>query len=464
MLTGSIPFTQGDLPYLRSLDLGHNNLSGPIPFTRGDLPYLTSLDLSHNNLTGPIPCNFSRSFSIDSFAGNKGLYIDEINSVCFFSPTASISSASSKKRTHYSEIFLPITLFLSFLILGSLFLYRWHKIKNSQPKAKESKNGDIFSVWNYDGRIAFEDVIEATENFDFRYCIGTGGYGSVYKAQLPSGRLIALKKLHKMEAEEPSFDKCFNNEVKLLTEIRHKNIVKLYGFCLHHRAMFLIYEYKEKGSLFCVLRNDDEAVELDWKKRVNIIKGMAHALSYLHHDCSPPIIHRDISSNNILLNPDWEGIVSDFGTARFLYPDSSNQTLLAGTHGYIAPELAYTMVVNESCDVYSFGVVALEIVMGKHPGELLSSLLSSPSNPHIMLKDVLDSRFLPPSNQVVAQSVILVVTLALACLRSNPKSRPTMQQVCREFLVHKPGPLPQPLQEIPLCHLMNQDNCVVEKN
>ncbi|KAF2320925.1 hypothetical protein GH714_031946 [Hevea brasiliensis] len=119
--------------------------------------------------------------------------------------------------------------------------FKNEKIKNSQPKAKESKNGDIFSVWNYDGRIAFEDVIEATENFDFRYCIGTGGYGSVYKAQLPSGRLIALKKLHKMEAEEPSFDKCFKNEVQLGLQENNGvkklfklpfNLVKIVSCCL----------------------------------------------------------------------------------------------------------------------------------------------------------------------------------------------------------------------------------------
>uniref|UniRef100_A0A2C9V6G2 non-specific serine/threonine protein kinase n=1 Tax=Manihot esculenta TaxID=3983 RepID=A0A2C9V6G2_MANES len=310
-------------------------------------------------------------------------------------------------------------------------------------------------------------MTRSTEDFDIKYCIGTGSYGTVYKAQLPSGRVIALKKLHRKEAEEPSFDKCFKNEVKLLTEIRHKNIVKLYGYCLHQRAMFLIYEYMEKGSLFYVLRNEDEAVKLSWRKRVNIVKGIAHALSYMHHDCSPPIVHRDISSNNILLNSDWEAIVSDFGTARFLYLDSSNQTILAGTRGYIAPELAYTMVVNEKCDVYSFGVVALEIIMGKHPGELLSSLPSlpsSPSNSNVMLKDVLDSRLLPPNNHMVAQSVVLGVTLALACLRSNSKSRPTMKQVSREFLVHKPVPLSQSLQEIPLWHLINQDICMQEEN
>nr|POE66945.1 lrr receptor-like serine/threonine-protein kinase gso1 [Quercus suber] len=122
-----------------------------------------------------------------------------------------------------------------------------------------------------------------------------------------------------------------------------------------------------------------------------------------------------------------------FGIARPLNPDSSNLTTLAGTYGYIAPELAYTMVVNEKCDVYSFGVVVLETIMGRHPGELISSLASSSAR-HIMLKDVLDPRLSPHINQTIAQNVVLVVTLALACLRSNPKSRPTMKHVSQEIL------------------------------
>mgnify|MGYP004716721667 CR=1 FL=1 len=123
----------------------------------------------------------------------------------------------------------------------------------------------------------------------------------------------------------------------MLSKIRHRNIVKLFGFCLHQRCMFLIYEYMDRGSLFCILRDETEAVELDWIKRVNLIKGIASALSYLHHDCDPPIIHRDVSSNNILLNSQLEATLSDFGTARILELDSSNQTVIAGTFGYMAP-------------------------------------------------------------------------------------------------------------------------------
>ncbi|XVF58259.1 hypothetical protein PTKIN_Ptkin07bG0050300 [Pterospermum kingtungense] len=319
-----------------------------------------------------------------------------------------------------------------------------------------TKNGDLFSIWNFDGKIAFQDIIKATEDFDIKYCIGTGGYGSVYKAVLPTGKVIALKKLHRFEAEQPVFDRSFRNELKFLTEIQHKNIVKLYGFCLHKECMFLIYKYLEKGSLFCALRLDHEAAELDWSKRVNIVKGVAHALSYMHHDCNPPIVHRDISSNNILLNSESEAFVSDFGTARLLDPDSSNRSVIVGTFGYIAPEFAYTMVVTEKCDVYSFGVLALEILMGRHPGELLSTLSSSSSVQNVKLQEVLDSRLSLPKNRKMAEEITFVAIIAFACLRTKPKSRPTMKRVSQEFLQIQSS-IALPLHEISLIELKNHE-------
>ena len=225
---------------------------------------------------------------------------------------------------------------LSVAVLG--FLFRKQKIrKNQLPKTTKVKNGDLFSIWDYDGVIAYQDIIQATEDFDIKYCIGTGGYGSVYRAQLPSGKVVALKKLHGWEREDPTYLKSFENEVQMLSRIQHRNIVKLHGFCLHNKCMFLVYKYMEKGSLYCMLRDEVEVVQLDWIKRVNVVKGIANALSYMHHDSTLPIIHRDISSNNILLDSKLEAFVADFGTARLLDPDSSNQTLLAGTYGYIAP-------------------------------------------------------------------------------------------------------------------------------
>ncbi|XP_022765747.1 MDIS1-interacting receptor like kinase 2-like [Durio zibethinus] len=171
--------------------------------------------------------------------------------------------------------------------------------------------------------------------------------------------------------------KAFESEIHALSEIRHRNIVKLYGFCSHPNNSFLVYEFVERGSLRMVLSNKDEAMELDWEKRLNVVKGVANALSYMHHDHSPPIIHRDNSSNNVLLDLDYEAHVSYFGTTRLLKPDSSNWTSLGGTFGYIAPELAYTSKVDERCDVYSFGVLIMEIFMGRHPVDLISCLPSS---------------------------------------------------------------------------------------
>ncbi|XP_058083781.1 MDIS1-interacting receptor like kinase 2-like [Magnolia sinica] len=187
--------------------------------------------------------------------------------------------------------------------------------------------------------------------------------------------------------------------------------------------------------------------------RVKIIKGVALALSYMHHDCTPPIVHRDLSSNNVLLNSELEASVSDFGTARLLIPDSSNWTMLAGTYGYIAPELAYTMRVTEKCDVYSFGVVALEVMMGRHPGELISSL-SSPNREDILLKDMFDQRLSDPMAEV-AQEVIFAVSMALACIQPDPDSQPTMHHVAQELSVSGPSFSLEPFHALTFCQLMN---------
>ncbi|KAF8399461.1 hypothetical protein HHK36_015326 [Tetracentron sinense] len=471
-LVGEIPTELGNPSYLVHLDLSRNKLSGPIPKELGNCSklkylnlsnnYLTrsipselgmfnnlQLDLSYNELEGPIPNRMMTYgyYPPEAFSNNKGLCGGgEGFPSCF----PSLGTKKGHDGTIFVGVSIYITMFLPSVIIGFLLLFR-RKMTKIHIEEGTRKNGDILSIWNYDGTIAYEDIIKATENFDIKYCIGTGGYGSVYRAELPTGKIVALKKLHGLEGENPAYQKSFKNEIRVLSEIRHRNIVKLHGFCSHQRCMFLVYEYMERGSLFCILRNDIEAVELDWIKRTDIIKAVAHALSYMHHDCTPPIIHRDISSNNVLLDSELKSYVSDFGTARLLDPDSSNRTILVGTYGYIAPELAYSMIVTEKNDVYSFGVVTLETLMGRHPGELLSSLSSSVAKT-IMLKDVLDPRLSPPLDQLVAQEVISIVMLALACLRSDPRSRPTMEYVSQELVASRQR-FPQSFHAISLCQL-----------
>lgn len=143
---------------------------------------------------------------------------------------------------------------------------------------------------------------------------------------------------------EQTNQKEFQNEIRALIEIQHRNIVRLHGFCSHPQHSFLVYEYLERGNLSTTLSDDGEAKELGWDRRENIMRGVAHALSYMHHDCVPPIVHRDISSNNIFLDSDYEAHVYDFGTAKLLKLDTSNWSVVAGTYGYIAP--------GNSMDIY----------------------------------------------------------------------------------------------------------------
>ncbi|GJZ54917.1 MDIS1-interacting receptor like kinase 2-like protein, partial [Tanacetum coccineum] len=220
-----------------------------------------------------------------------------------------------------------------------------------------------------------------TNDFDDAYCIGMGGYGSVYKAELQPNNLVAVKKLHSSSENDDHIG--FLNEGNGLAE--------------------------KVPSL-----------------------AVANGLAYMHHDCTPPIIHRDISAANILLDSDYGAHISDFGTAKLLKLDSSNWTAVVGTYGYIAPvsfhvELAYTMVATEICDVFSFGILALEVIMGKHPGELVSCLptlstnivyqhcLPTLSTDDLLLANVGDRRIPPPSS-LVENLAHLILTVSRACL------------------------------------------------
>ncbi|XP_043718885.1 MDIS1-interacting receptor like kinase 2-like [Telopea speciosissima] len=447
LFTREIPWQLGSLDKLTILNLSHNKLFGSIPSTFSEMLSLITIDVSYNELEGPLPDTIAfQNASMEAFIHNKGLCgnVTGLRRPC-------ISSSSTKKQIpkqshktmHLIISLIAILLFLLFAFLGGTFLFFGRRMRciNEEDPITNQQRRDLFTIWNYDGKIAYQDIIDATEQFDPKYCIGVGGHGSVYKAELSTGQLVAVKKItSSSDDNEISDHETFKNEILMMTELRHRNIVKLYGFCSHVRHSFLVYEYVEKGSLSKILSMDEEAVELDWTKRVNIVKGVAQALAYLHHDCSPPIIHRDISNNNILLDSDFEPHVSDFGISRFLKPDSSHWTALAGTYGYFAPELAYTMRVTEKCDVYSFGVVTFEVMMGKHPGELIPTLrsLSSSTLPsseqNILLKDIIDQRISPPINQV-AEKLASIMKLVSSCLHENPHSRPTMQHMSQELSI-----------------------------
>ncbi|XP_057503776.1 probable leucine-rich repeat receptor-like protein kinase At1g35710 [Actinidia eriantha] len=442
LLLGNIPPQIGALQRLETLNLSNNELSGEIPSTFGNMLSLTSIDISSNQLEGPLPdIRAFQKAPFEALKGNKGLCGNATGL-----KTCLLNGVSKKKgkKVVLLIVFPILGVLLLFLIGLGFFMVFLKKERNTKHDPRQVNNENLFSIWSYDGKMVYVNIIEVTENFSAKHCVGEGSYGTVYRASLLNGQVVAVKKLHASSDGWLDDLKGFTSEICALTEIRHRNIVKLYGFCSHPRHSFLVYEFLDGGSLGKVLTTEDQVVEFDWIKRVNAVKGVANALSYMHHDSSPPIIHRDISSKNILFDSEYTAHISDYGTARFLMHDSSNWTSFAGTFGYAAPELAYTMAVNEKCDVYSFGVLTLEVIMGKHPGDLISSLSSSASfslslstTQGILLKDVLDPRLPPPRNQA-AEQLVVIAKIAFACLQSNPLSRPTMHQVAMKLSDRRP--------------------------
>ncbi|VAH00183.1 unnamed protein product [Triticum turgidum subsp. durum] len=420
--TGLLPRQLGKLEMLEFLNLSHNQFSGSIPPSFASMVSLSTLDVSYNDLEGPVPTARLLQNALASwFLPNK----DMCGNLSGLPPCYSTPVSGHHKRKTLG-LLLPIVLVVGFSIVAAIaVIIMLSRNKRKQQESVTAEGRDLFSVWNFDGRLAFDDIVRATEDFDEKYIIGTGGYGKVYKAQLQDGHLVAVKKLHQTE-EELDDERRIQSEMEILSQIRQRSIVKMYGFCSHPVYKFLVYEYIQRGSLHGTLENEELAKELDWQKRITLATDVAQAISYLHHECSPPIIHRDITSNNILLDITFRAFVSDFGTARILKPDSSNWSALAGTYGYIAPEVSYTSVVTEKCDVYSFGVVMLEVVMGKHPRDKLDNSL--PSEKQAMLvKDILDQR---PTTPTITEenNLSLLIKLAFSCLESSPQARPTMRE------------------------------------
>ncbi|XP_026413051.1 MDIS1-interacting receptor like kinase 2-like [Papaver somniferum] len=459
-LSGEISPQLGNLGKLEILSLSNNRLSGSIPSALERMVSLQSIDLSNNELEGPVPD--VRVFKQDptkALGGNPGLCSDDFK---IFKPcrinSPSNDENSKKWLKPVTVVVVPIVaaLFLLLIMFGVFLCCR-----TRVNAAHDSGGNRSFSAWYFNGNIVFKDIVQAVENFDEKYCIGKGGQGSVYKAILPLGVILAVKQLHNSATGSSSNEYCsegkthiksFESEIHALENVRHRNIVKFYGFSSTKGCMFLIYEYVERGNLANYLHGEEEAKMLDWSMRLDIIKGVAHALSYLHHDCTPPIVHRDITANNILLDSDFTAKVSDFGTARFLKQDESNWTTPVGSYGYIAPELAFTIRMTVQCDIFSFGVVALEILFGKHPGEYLLQLQSNRHD--LLLIDVLDKRLTLPNN-TIAQEVVTAVILALACARVSPISRPPMNLVCQMLSEHALLPIYEEFQLLTLQKLMN---------
>ncbi|XP_073284065.1 receptor-like serine/threonine-protein kinase At1g78530 [Primulina huaijiensis] len=328
---------------------------------------------------------------------------------------------------------------ISKIIMAILCYRRW---KRKQMVFQDSFTGGKLVLFRSPRTNSLEPklFLKKTMKLSNKDVIGSGGYGTVYKLMVNESISFAVKKLNRFSAEH---DRGFERELEAMGDIKHRNIVTLHGYYAAAQYNLLIYELMPNGSLDMLLHGKSmNKMILDWPLRYKIAVGAARGISYLHHDCIPHIIHRDIKSSNILLDHNLEARVSDFGLATLMEPDKTHvSTLVAGTFGYLAPEYFDTGKATAKGDVYSFGVVLLELLTGKKPTD--ESFIEEGTKLVTWVKTVVQEK---REERVIdsilegcpADEINHVFGIALMCLEPEPTQRPTMAEVVKILVQIRP--------------------------
>ncbi|CAL5358705.1 unnamed protein product [Camellia sinensis] len=457
-LSGLIPSDLGNLSVLENLDISSNSLSGSIPLSLEKLFKLLALNVSTNFLVGPIPSDgVLINFTESSFVGNRGLCGKQVNKRCdeaggpaSDSQPSSVQNQGKKKYSGRLLISTSATvgalLLVALMCFWGCFLYKKLGKNDGRGLAMDVSGGASIVMFHGDLPYSSKDIIKKLETLNEEHIIGSGGFGTVYRLAMDDGSVFALKRILKMNE---GFDRFFERELEILGSIKHRYLVNLRGYCNSSTSKLLIYDFLAGGSLDEALHERSE--QLDWDTRLNIIMGAAKGLAYLHHDCSPRIIHRDIKSSNILLDGNFEARVSDFGLAKLLEDEESHiTTIVAGTFGYLAPEYMQSGRATEKTDVYSFGVLVLEVVSGKRPTDAafiekgfnivgwLNFLVTESRQ-----REIVDLH----CEGVQIESLDALLSVAIQCVSSTPEDRPTMHRVVQILESEVMTPCPSDLYD-----------------
>ncbi|KAJ6965776.1 inactive LRR receptor-like serine/threonine-protein kinase BIR2 [Populus alba x Populus x berolinensis] len=367
--SGPIPPDLASCIYLNSLILSNNRLSGSIPLGFSSLGRLKSFSVANNDLTGPVP-SFFNNYDSANFDGNKGL--------CG-RPLSKCGGLSKKNLA----IIIAAGVFgaASSLLLG-FGVWWWYRSKQSGRRkggydvgrgddtnwAQRLRSHKLVQVSLFQKplvKVKLGDLMAATNNFSPESIVISTRSGTTYKAVLPDGSALAIKRLSTFQLGE----KQFRLEMNRLGQVRHPNLAPLLGFCVAGEEKLLVYKHMSNGTLYSLLHGTGNA--LDWPTRFRIGLGAARGLAWLHHGYQPPFLHQNICSNAILVDEDFDARIMDFGLARMMTSSDSIESSYVngdlGEIGYVAPEYSSTMVASLKGDVYGFGVVLLELVTGQKP-------------------------------------------------------------------------------------------------
>jgi len=330
--------------------------------------------------------------------------------------------------------------------VGLFWLFKLIKKRRNINRSKKffKRNGGLLlkqQLTTKDGNVEMSKIFsskelrKATDNFSIDRVLGQGGQGTVYKGMLVDGSIVAVKRSKVVDEDKMEE---FINEIVLLSQINHRNIVKLLGCCLETEVPILVYEYIPNGDLFKRLHDESDDYTMTWEVRLRIAIEIAGALTYMHSAASFPIFHRDIKTTNILLDEKYRAKVSDFGTSRSVTLDQTHlTTLVAGTFGYMDPEYFLSSQYTHKSDVYSFGVVLVELITGEKPLSRVRSEEGRGLATHFLeamkenrVIDIIDIRIKDESK---LEQVMAVAKLARKCLNRKGKNRPNMKEVSNEL-------------------------------
>lgn len=430
-LTGEIPSSLGNLKKLQFLTLSQNNLNGTIPESLGSLPNLINILIDSNELNGQIP---EQLFNVPkyNFTGNKLNCGVSYQHLC----TSDNANQGSSHKPKVGLIVGTVVGSILILFLGSL-LFFWCKGHRREVFVDVAGEVDRRITLGQIKSFSWRELQIATDSFSEKNVLGQGGFGKVYKGVLVDGTKIAVKRL--TDYESPGGDQAFQREVEMISVAVHRNLLRLIGFCTTPTERLLVYPFMQNLSVASRLRElkPGESI-LNWDTRKRIALGTARGLEYLHEQCDPKIIHRDVKAANILLDGDFEAVVGDFGLAKLVDVRRTNVTTqIRGTMGHIAPEYLSTGKPSEKTDVFSYGIMLLELVTGQRAIDF--SRLEDEDDVLLLdhvkklqrekrLDAIVDSNLNKNYN---IEEVEMIVQVALLCTQATPEDRPAMSEVVR---------------------------------